>query len=180
AISAFARATVAHGGSRRRPRRNLSRSATGSGRTEAFSPGTAGGPPSSTRGPPRAPSPASQHLSPNLSTGRGGENWDVDAADSPLTCERLAELLEIDGHPPDSYRIGCHGNEFDQAFIFDRSSTRWVCITPSAARWPTFACICPRTPRAVIFCPGLMTKGTKVSDAIWTSSGLLWRQPFRR
>jgi hypothetical protein len=49
----------------------------------------------------------------------------MDAVD-PLTCERLAELLESEGYRPDSYGIGRHGKYRDQAFILDRWSKRWV------------------------------------------------------
>jgi hypothetical protein len=50
----------------------------------------------------------------------------MDAVDSPLTCERLAELLGSEGYPPDSYGIGRRGKYRDQAFILDRWSKRWV------------------------------------------------------
>jgi hypothetical protein len=50
----------------------------------------------------------------------------VDAGGLPLTCERLAALLEAEGYPSDSYGIGRRGNYRDQAFVLDRWSKRWV------------------------------------------------------
>ena len=46
--------------------------------------------------------------------------------DTPLTCELLAELLEREGHRPDSYGIGRRGKYRDQAFVLDRWSKHWV------------------------------------------------------
>jgi hypothetical protein len=50
----------------------------------------------------------------------------MDAGDPPLTCERLAELLDSEGYRPDSYGIGHRGKYRDQAFILERWSKRWV------------------------------------------------------
>jgi hypothetical protein len=47
-------------------------------------------------------------------------------ANAPLTCQRLAELLESEGYSPDSYGIGRRGKYRDQAFILDRWSKHWV------------------------------------------------------
>jgi hypothetical protein len=46
--------------------------------------------------------------------------------DPPLTCERLAALLDAEGYTADSYGIGRHGKYRDQAFVLDRWSNRWV------------------------------------------------------
>jgi hypothetical protein len=58
--------------------------------------------------------------------GHGGRNGGTGAAEPPLTCERLAVLLESEGCRPDSYGIGRRGKYRDQAFIIDWWSKRWV------------------------------------------------------
>lgn len=50
----------------------------------------------------------------------------MDGANPPLTCARLAALLDVEGHPADSYGIGRHGKYRDQAFVLDRWGNRWV------------------------------------------------------
>jgi len=45
---------------------------------------------------------------------------------APLTCDRLAALLEREGYPTDRYGIGRRGKYRDQAFVIDRWSNRWV------------------------------------------------------
>ena len=44
----------------------------------------------------------------------------------PLTYERLAEPVDREGQPRDSYGIGRRGKYRAQAFILDRWSKRWV------------------------------------------------------
>ena len=50
----------------------------------------------------------------------------VSESDPPLTCERLATLLEEEGYPTSSCGIGRRGKYRDQAFVLDRWSNRWV------------------------------------------------------
>lgn len=45
---------------------------------------------------------------------------------APLTCDRLAALLERQGHPAGRYGIGRRGKYRDQAFVIERWSNRWV------------------------------------------------------
>jgi hypothetical protein len=44
----------------------------------------------------------------------------------PLTCNRLAVVLQELGYPPTSYAIGRRGKYQDQAFVLDQWSNRWV------------------------------------------------------
>ena len=50
----------------------------------------------------------------------------MDDADPPLTCSRLADLLDAEGYAPDSYGIGRHGKYRDQVFVLDRWGNHWV------------------------------------------------------
>jgi hypothetical protein len=50
----------------------------------------------------------------------------ADTDNEPLTCERLAAILEAEGYPSSSYAIGRGGKYRDQAFVLDRWSNRWV------------------------------------------------------
>jgi hypothetical protein len=54
------------------------------------------------------------------------QNGGMGDVNAPFTCRRLAELLESEGHSPDSYGIGRRGKYRDQAFILDRWSKHWV------------------------------------------------------
>lgn len=50
----------------------------------------------------------------------------VSDAGQPHTCERLAAILQAEGHPSHSYGIGRRGKYLDRAFVLDRWSNHWV------------------------------------------------------
>jgi hypothetical protein len=50
----------------------------------------------------------------------------VTDAEPPLTCERLAVILQAEGYLASSYGIGRRGKYRDQAIVLDRWSNRWV------------------------------------------------------